>query len=51
VDTVIFALILLTLGAAWAGRRKATVALFLAALGAAVLLFHSHVTDALPLNF
>jgi hypothetical protein len=51
VDTTILLLILGTLLAMCAGKRTLALALFVISLVATLLLFGSHVTTSLPLNF
>jgi hypothetical protein len=51
VDTIIFLLIFGTLLAMCAGKRSLTLALFAISLVATLLLFGSHVTSSLHLNF
>jgi hypothetical protein len=50
-DTIIFALIFLTLLALRGRRRWLALTLFFVSLGATLLLFKHHVTSTLPLNF
>lgn len=50
-DTIISLLIFLTLVAMRGGKRPLTLVLFVLSLLATLLLFGSHVTHSLPLNF
>jgi hypothetical protein len=50
-DTIIFGMILAALASTRTRSKLPAIAWFLAALTATALLFASHVTDPLPLNF
>jgi hypothetical protein len=51
VDTLIFLSIFASLLTMWAGKRSLALVLFSVCLLATLLLFGSHVTDPLRLNF
>jgi hypothetical protein len=50
-DTLIFMLIAVTLGAMLSGRPKAAIGLFVTCLLMVLALFKFHVTSSLQLNF